>query len=365
MAHIEKYGTAAVCRMLNHYSRTAEDGTSRSNANIDSTKTNLNYNLASFQKLDGNLFLKQRLSNVKVQKRADIVKMCDWVLTKPQEIPAGRSKEFFEKAFDFMANRYGRENVISAYVHMDETTPHMHFAFAPIVKNRGKSAKIFKEKLCAKEVVTRSELKSFHLELQKHLEKVMRCPVPILNAATMGGAKIVAELKRQDLSAKLDMLEKLQNRLSDAANQEIAISQEPAYRARKARSTFLGGLFSTEYTEAVPAKEMVQINANTLQTLIELAQGSNIYKYIKRGIDELTGSYTPSQAKRAMSDMERRAGIAEKKLSLLENILEKSNPELLRSVRVLEADGDVPSMAEVMDFHKAISQRTGTPSRCR
>lgn len=48
MAHIEKYSTAAVYRMLNHYSRTAEDGISRSNTNIDSTKTNLNYNLASF-----------------------------------------------------------------------------------------------------------------------------------------------------------------------------------------------------------------------------------------------------------------------------------------------------------------------------
>ena len=283
--------------------------------------------------------------------------MCDWVITKPQEIPAGRSKEFFENAFDFMANRYGHENVISAYVHMDETTPHMHFSFVPIVKNKGKSSKIFKEKLCAKEVVTIRELKSFHLELQKHLEKVMRCPVPILNAATMGGAKTVAELKRQDLSAKLDMLEKVQNRLSDAANQKIAVSPEPAYRARKAKSTLLGGLFSTEYKEAVPAKEMVQINADTLQTLIELAQGGNVYKYIKRGVGELMGAYTPSQAKRAVSDMERRITTTEQKLNLLEKILEESNPELLRTIRVLEADGDVPSVKDIMDFHRAIHRR--------
>ena len=181
-------------------------------------------------------------------------------------------------------------------------------------------------------------LRQLHFLRQKRLLKADSCctifrPVLILNAATIGGAKTVAELKRQDLSKKLDMLEKLQNRLSDAANQEIAVSPEPAYRARKAKSTFLGGLFSTEYTEAVPVKEMVQINANTLQTLIELAQGGNVYKYIKRGVDELTGAYTPSQAKRAVSDMERRITTTEQKLNLLEKILEKSNPELLRTIR--------------------------------
>lgn len=42
-----------------------------------------------------------------------------------------------------MANRYGKENVVSAYVHLDETAPHIHFSFIPITKDKKKGG--FKE----------------------------------------------------------------------------------------------------------------------------------------------------------------------------------------------------------------------------
>ena len=45
-------------------------------------------------------------------------------------------KQFFELSYKFLSERYGEQNVISAYVHMDETTPHMHFLFIPIVDDK-------------------------------------------------------------------------------------------------------------------------------------------------------------------------------------------------------------------------------------
>lgn len=60
------------------------------------------------------------------------------------------TREFFQRAYDFLADRYGHENVISAVVHMDEQgAPHMHFNFVPVTEDG---------RLCAKDVFSRAKL---------------------------------------------------------------------------------------------------------------------------------------------------------------------------------------------------------------
>lgn len=125
----------------NHYGRSdvgqAAEYIIRGNENIDPNLTPLNYNLAAEdQQLPQVDFIHKRMSEIRVQKRADVNVLCDWVITQPKELPADRSRDFFESVYAFMRDRYGERNVISAYVHMDETTPHMHFAFMPIVADR-------------------------------------------------------------------------------------------------------------------------------------------------------------------------------------------------------------------------------------
>ncbi|MBQ2064268.1 MAG: plasmid recombination protein, partial [Firmicutes bacterium] len=48
---------------------------------------------------------------------------------------------YFERAAAFLYDRIGKEHVISAIVHMDETSPHMHLCFFPITKDGRLSAK--------------------------------------------------------------------------------------------------------------------------------------------------------------------------------------------------------------------------------
>ena len=57
----------------------------------------------------------------------------------PKEIQA-----FFQRAADFLIGRVGRENIVSAVVHMDEKTPHLHLTFVPLTKDN---------RLCAKEII--------------------------------------------------------------------------------------------------------------------------------------------------------------------------------------------------------------------
>lgn len=104
---------------------------------IDPAKTHLNYNLAAGdQSLGQAEFFERRLGEVYVHKTALRNALVDWVVTLPDmEQYVGREREFFQTVYDALSERYGRENVVSAYVHMDEVQPHMHFCFVPVVRD--------------------------------------------------------------------------------------------------------------------------------------------------------------------------------------------------------------------------------------
>ena len=44
-------------------------------------------------------------------------------------------RQFFLDCFEFAAQRYGRENIIAATVHLDEATPHLHLDFVPLTSD--------------------------------------------------------------------------------------------------------------------------------------------------------------------------------------------------------------------------------------
>ncbi|WP_228143688.1 plasmid recombination protein, partial [Acinetobacter baumannii] len=79
------------------------------------------------------------------------------------------------------------------------TTPHMHFAFIPVVWDEKKQ----REKVCANDVLTRKELKTFHQDLDKFLKR----EIPhiykegILNDKTIG-VDTVKDLKKHSEEIK-------------------------------------------------------------------------------------------------------------------------------------------------------------------
>lgn len=195
MAHVAKFSKGAMGHMLSHYDRSKEG----LGDNIEQSKTHLNYNLAKGQQPQAQLdFVHQRLSEVRCQNRKDVNVLCDWVVTTPKDLPEQEHRAFFQATYDFLANRYGQENVVSAYVHMDEVTPHMHFAFMPVTEDKKRGGL----KVSAKEVLTRKDLQTFHLDLQNCLEKALGHEIGILNEATKEGNKTVAELKQRTIMQK-------------------------------------------------------------------------------------------------------------------------------------------------------------------
>ena len=107
--------------MFSHYDRQKEH---YGNENIDVLKTHLNYNLAVHQEMEQGAFVKQRCSEVRMQNRKDVNVMCAWVVTAPKDLQEDEHKQFFEETYNFLENRYGKDNVISAWVHNDDIIPH-------------------------------------------------------------------------------------------------------------------------------------------------------------------------------------------------------------------------------------------------
>ena len=77
--------------------------------------------------------------------RKDSVRMVETLITASPEFFAekkpGEIKEFFEHALEFLKTKQAEETIVSAVVHVDEKTPHMHLCFVPITADGRLSAK--------------------------------------------------------------------------------------------------------------------------------------------------------------------------------------------------------------------------------
>ncbi len=191
MAHAAKYKQSDTVALAIHYERRA--GCELSNRDIDHTRTYMNYNLAQeLQPLRTEQFVKQRLSEIHHLKRKDIIVMVDWIVTLPKNVPNEDEGKFFKLTYQFLEEKYGKKNVIAAWVHKDEKTPHIHFSFLPVIKEDNK------EKLNCKKVITRQELKEFHPSLGQYLEQHLGYLPEIQNDATVNGNRTIKELKAKD-----------------------------------------------------------------------------------------------------------------------------------------------------------------------
>ena len=178
--NIQKYTKEATGHLFKHFERAKDkDGNyvKFGNRDIDLSLSCLNYNLAPNRGMSQSKYLDKRLSEVYHIKKKDLNVMCSWVITAPDDLPPEKLHQFFHAAYHFMAHRYGEENVISAYVHLDENKEkghaHMHFAFIPVIYDKRKE----RYKVSAKDVINKKELQVIHKEAEAHISKSLKCPV--------------------------------------------------------------------------------------------------------------------------------------------------------------------------------------------
>ena len=139
-----------------------------SNEEIDLDKTHLNYDLVESNK---NLYqrVKDRVEEVRAVSRIQKNSVVDYsnIITVPKEQfekwGLDKSKKYLEEVYNYFCEEFGKENVVSAKVHLDETTPHMHLHFVPVNKENGK--------LQARALMTPVRINKIHTEAPKYLQE--------------------------------------------------------------------------------------------------------------------------------------------------------------------------------------------------
>lgn len=232
MAHVTSYKVGGAIGVLKHDERSEHDHVQeRKNESIDSSRTHLNYNLAA--KRSGTLMQHIKKvcgeNNVHLNNRKDLNVMCSWVVTAPKTVKPAELPLFFKTCFDFLEKKYGKQYTLSATVHMDETTPHLHFCFLPVGLDKKNNRLTVSSKL----VLSRSHLRTFHKELESELKTVFGRELGIENGATKKGNQTVAQLKQQSkLAAEIEQqrqeLQKLAEKSRELASETAKTQKETA-----------------------------------------------------------------------------------------------------------------------------------------
>ena len=127
-----------------------------SNANIDKEKSYLNYSIKSPQySYEKEFDLMREKYKLKGQIKVVSNIACEYIITSDKEffetIGEEETKRYFETAYQFVTQYkdLGEQYIMSAKVHMDEETPHMHLIFLPVVHTKDKKGNDIDKLACS------------------------------------------------------------------------------------------------------------------------------------------------------------------------------------------------------------------------
>lgn len=159
-----KYKGPEIAHIESHNERTKEKYAS--NPDIDTTRSQYNFHLVTPERKYRAESEKQ-IAEAGCRTRSDSVRVVEALVTASPEFFKGKKrsevKAYFTEALDFIQKHQSKDTIISAVVHMDEKTPHMHLCFVPLTEDK---------RLSAKEIVgNKKKLTWWQDEFWKHMVK--------------------------------------------------------------------------------------------------------------------------------------------------------------------------------------------------
>lgn len=238
MARFSKHSAYSVGRVLLHNNRMADDGVQHSNKDIDNERTIYNYHIKKGTVSD----IQKRISELFILKKNDTVVLGEMLVTLPKNVKPEDERDFFQAVYDFYAADLGEDNIVNAVVHKDESQPHIHLNFIPVVQGvpkfttqRGQNAiEEWKkthdgnpptERICCKDLITRKYLSKMHPRLSAFVKNYIGYEAEILNGATESGNRTVLQLKADTLENKIQQMEKQQKFLGGEINEMLTMAK--------------------------------------------------------------------------------------------------------------------------------------------
>ena len=159
-----KYKGPEIGHIESHNERTKEKYAS--NPDVDTSRSHLNFHLVTPER-KYRAEAEKQIAEAGCRTRSDSVRVVEALVTASPEFFKGKKKaevkSYFTEALDFIQKHQSKDTIISAVVHMDEKTPHMHLCFIPLTEDK---------RLSAKEIVgNKKKLTWWQDEFWKHMVK--------------------------------------------------------------------------------------------------------------------------------------------------------------------------------------------------
>jgi len=229
--------------------------------------------------------------------RKDSVRLVETLITASPEFFAGKKprevREFFEHALEFLKTKQAEETIVSAVVHVDEKTPHMHLCFVPITADG---------RLSAKEIVgNKKKLTQWQDEYWKHMVKKYPDFERGESASLTGRTHIPPRIFKQ--ATKLNRLEKKLKELLSSINAMNAkqVREEilkilddyiPGVAELMTKTKALKKAEKEQQAEIAQLKKEVDSGKPSVQRLLELEKKVQQQEELQRTISSLQQTLT-------------------------------------------------------------------------
>ena len=312
--HMSKFKKDAVRGIQSHNRRERE---SHSNPDIDYSRSAGNYDLHESTSDSYAQAIQNRIDDLLMVKavRKDAVHMCGLIVSSDKSFFTRMGKEetrrFFAEAAAYLTDFVGKENVISAMVHMDEKTPHMHFLHVPVTQDG---------RLSANSIYSRASLKKLQTELPSYLQSR---GFEIQRGVEQKPGSAKKHLDTREFKQQQESLAGLRRESDAVAREALQLIGEMIER-RKQEEVLQERLQSMEQQ----AREAEAI----LSDMPELPQASLLnYKFVLKQAQTIMTQQQKSLAEKTM------IAAARDKLQAENKTLEKRLQELSRQYSLLKA----------------------------
>ena len=284
-----KYKGPEISKIDAHNERTKESY--KSNPDIDHSRTHLNFHLVTPERRY-RVEAERQIKEANCRTRTDSVRVVEVLIAASpdffKEKTQAEVKAFFQHALTFIQKNQSPETIISAAVHMDEETPHMHLSFVPLTADK---------RLTAKEILgNRKKMIWWQDEYWKHMHE----KYPVLergeSASETGRNHIPTRLFKEAVHLNrqkallLSLISEVNplNKARKSAEIEALLERYiPSVEKMRTQLKRYDSAFKTLKAEKAELEHEVNASKESVVKRLELMQRLNDYEELRRTVEAI------------------------------------------------------------------------------
>ena len=309
-----KYKGPEIGRIEAHDERTKEKYAS--NPDVDTSRSRLNFHLVK-PKRSYRAEAEKQIAEAGCRARKDSVRVVETLITASPEFFQSKKprdvKEFFEYALEFIQSKQSLETIISAVVHVDEKTPHMHLCFVPLTEDK---------RLSAKDIIgNKKKLTQWQDEFWKHMVKKYPDFERGESASETGRTHIPPRLfkeavrlnrQKEKITRLLSEITPLNAKKKSAEIESILTDYIPSVETLMTRMKKANHTVKELNEEIASLKQEVNSSKASIQRQLELTRKVQELDDLRQTVEELEGiirSLPPEIVKEAKKTMKKQEDI--------------------------------------------------------